>query len=58
MTRKFKERLEKRNAAIVADYVKLRAQGYDLLEAKETLARHYELTLGSIYNVLRKGASK
>lgn len=58
MTRKFKERLEKRNAAIQADYVKLRTQGYDLLEAKETLARRYELTLGSIYNVLRKGAVK
>ncbi|MBQ5524412.1 MAG: hypothetical protein IIT93_02710 [Paludibacteraceae bacterium] len=58
MTRKFKERLEKRNAAIVADYVKLRAQGYDLLEAKEMLANRYELTVGSIYNVLRKGGIK
>lgn len=58
MTRKFKERLEKRNAAIKADYLKLRAQGYDLLEAKEMLANRYELTVGSIYNVLRKGGKK
>ena len=52
MTRKFKERLNKRNAQIRADYENLINSGYDLLESKETLSNQYNLSLVTIYRIL------
>lgn len=52
MTRKFKERLNKRNAQIRADYENLINSGHDLLESKELLSNQYDLSLVTIYRIL------
>lgn len=54
MTRKFKEKLQRRNAALIADYKELINAGGDLLESKQILARRYELNIGSVYRIIKQ----
>lgn len=53
MTRKFKEKLVKRNDAIAKAYRALINAGGDLYESKVKLAKTYGVTVATIYNALK-----
>ena len=54
MTRKFREKLQRRNAAVIADYKELINAGGDLYESKQILAKRYELNVATIYRIINK----
>lgn len=54
MTRKFREKLQRRNAAVIADYKELINAGGDLYETKQILAHKYKLNIATIYRIINK----
>lgn len=54
MTRKFREKLQRRNAAVIADYKELINAGGDLFESKQILAQRYEVNVVTIYRIINK----
>lgn len=54
MTRKFREKLQRRNDAVIADYKELINAGGDLYESKQILAQKYELNVATIYRIINK----
>ena len=54
MTRKFREKLQRRNDAVIADYKELINAGGDLFESKQILAQRYELNVATIYRIINK----
>ena len=58
MTRKFREKLQRRNAAVIADYKFLINAGGDLYESKQILAKRYELNIATIYRIISKAKER
>ena len=54
MTRKFREKLQRRNAAVIADYKELINAGGDLFESKQILAQRYDVNVVTIYRIISK----
>ena len=46
--------MQRRNAAVIADYKSLINAGGDLYESKQILAKRYELNIATIYRIISK----